>query len=190
MTTTRLEDIISQLAVARKDGETKKVRVTYDGSVKASKKERSMNDCLQTGPNHLLHIFNMMANFRKKIVARMGDIEKAFQMVGIQDDQQDFLQFLWFDNPTLENPNIIHLKFTRLVFGLHPSPAILGATIKHHLKLYKQSQPEMLQLPDKSFYVDDLLMGDSNEERTLVIYHHEKLMPKGGLISESGKPTH
>ena len=173
---------LPHLAVVRKDRETTKVRVVYDGSAKASKKERSLNDCLQTGPNHLPHVFNMMANFRKNIVGLTADIEKAFLMVGIQDGQRDFLRFLWFDNPSLENLKIIHLKFTRLVFGLRPSPAILGATILHHLKLNKQSEPEMVELLDQSFYVDDLLTGECNEEKALAIYHRaKKLMSEGGF---------
>ena len=173
---------LPHLAVVRKDRETTKVRVVYDGSAKSSKKERSLNDCLQTGPNNLPHVFNMIANFRKNIVGLTADIEKAFLMVGIQDDQRDFLRFLWFDDPSLENPKIIHLKFTRLVFGLRPSPAILGATIQHHLKLYKQSDPEMFKLLEKSFYVDDLLTGESNDEKALTIYHRAKqLMAEGGF---------
>ena len=173
---------LPHLAVVRKDRETTKVRVVYDGSAKASKKERSLNDCLQTGPNLLPHVFNMIANFRKNIVGLTADIEKAFLMVGIQDDQRDFLRFLWFDDPSLENPKIIHLRFTRLVFGLRPSPAILGATLQHHLKLYKQSEPEMFQLLEQSFYVDDLLTGESNDEKSLVIYHQaKKLMAEGGF---------
>ena len=173
---------LPHLEVVRKDRETTKVRVVYDGSAKASKKERSLNDCLQTGPNHLPHVFNIIANFRKNIIGLTADIEKAFLMVGIQDGQRDFLWFLWFDNPSLENPEIIHLKFTRLVFGLCPSPAILGATILHHLKLYKQSDPEMVELLEQSFYMDDLLTGECNEEKALAIYHRAKrLMSEGGF---------
>ncbi|XP_015760975.1 PREDICTED: uncharacterized protein LOC107340135 [Acropora digitifera] len=173
---------LPHLAVVRKDRETTKLRVVYDGSAKASKNERSLNDCLQTGPNLLPHVFNMIANFRKNIVGLTADIEKAFLMVGIQDDQRDFLRFLWFDDPSLENPKIIHLRFTRLVFGLHPSPAILGATLQQHLKLYKQSEPEMFQFLEQSFYVDDLLTGESNDEKSLVIYHRaKKLMAEGGF---------
>lgn len=37
---------LPHLAVVRKERETTKVRVVYDGSAKASKKERSLNDCL------------------------------------------------------------------------------------------------------------------------------------------------
>ena len=117
---------LPHLAVVRKDRETTKVRVVYDGSAKLSKDEKSLNDCLQTGPNHIPHVFNMLANFRKNTVGLTADIEKAFLMVGIQEDQRDFLRFLWLDDPKSENPKIVHYKFTRLVFGLRPSPAILG----------------------------------------------------------------
>ena len=61
---------LPHLAVVRKDRETTKVRVVYDCSTKASKKERSLNDCLQTGPNRLPHVFNMRANFRTLSVLR------------------------------------------------------------------------------------------------------------------------
>ena len=54
---------LPHLAVIKKDRETTKVRVVYDGSAKASKKEKSLNDCLQTGPNYLPHVFDMLANF-------------------------------------------------------------------------------------------------------------------------------
>ena len=85
---------LPHLAVVRTERETTKVRVVYDGSAKASKEEKSLNDCLQTGPNYLPHVFDMLANFRKSIVGLTADIEKAFLKVGIQDDKRDFLRFL------------------------------------------------------------------------------------------------
>ena len=47
----------------RKYRETTKVHVVYDGSAKASKEELSLNDCLETGDNYILHIFDMLARF-------------------------------------------------------------------------------------------------------------------------------
>ena len=49
---------LPHMAVIRKDRKTTKVRVIYDGSANASKQEKSLNDCLQTGPNRLPHVFN------------------------------------------------------------------------------------------------------------------------------------
>ena len=178
-------------AVVRKDRETTKVRIVYDGSAKSG--ENSLNDCLETGPNYIPHVFDMLANFRKNAVALTADIEKAFLMVGIQADHRDFLRFLWFENPNCEKPQIVHYKFTRLVFGLRPSPAILGATILHHLQLHKQSDPEIAELLEQSLYVDDLLTGESDDERGLEVYKRcKKIMTEGGFNlrkwrSNSGK---
>ena len=124
----------------------------------------------------------MLANFRKNTVGLTADIEKAFLMVGIQADHRDFLRFLWFENPRLEKPKIVHFKFTRLVFGLRPSPAILGETIKHHLELHRQSDPEIAELLANSLYVDDLLTGESGDDEALAIYKRaKKIMSEGGF---------
>lgn len=74
---------LPHLAVIQKEHETTKVRVVYDGSEKASKHEKSLNDCLQTGLNHLLHVFNMFLDFCNNIVGLIVEMEKAFLMVGI-----------------------------------------------------------------------------------------------------------
>ena len=51
----------------------------------------------------------------------------------IDKSDRDFLRFLWFDNIADSKPRIIQYRFTRLVFGLTPSPAILNSVIKTHL---------------------------------------------------------
>ena len=66
-----------------------------------------------------------------------ADIEKAFLMVGISKPDQDALWFLWVEDPKNSASEVIHLRFTRLVFGLRSSPAVLGAVISHHLGFYK-----------------------------------------------------
>ena len=169
-------------AVIRKDRETTKVRIVYDGSAKSSKEELSLNDCLETGDNYIPHIFDMLARFRSNSVGLTADIEKAFLMVSIKEEERDMLRFLWFDNPEEDRPRIAQFRFNRLLFGLRPSPSILGATIAHHLSLYKQSEPEMAALLEKSLYVDDLLSGAENDEKALKIYHKsKKIMASGGF---------
>ena len=169
-------------AVIRKDRETTKVRVVYDGSAKASKEELSLNDCLETGDNYIPHIFDMLARFRNNPIGLTADIEKAFLMVSIKEEERNMLRFLWFDNPEQDRPRIAQFRFNRLLFGLRPSPSILGATIAHHLSLYRQSEPEMAALLEKSLYVDDLLSGAENDEKTLEIYHKSRrIMADGGF---------
>lgn len=169
-------------AVVRKDRETTKVRIVYDGSAKNSKEERSLNDCLEVGDNYIPHIFDMLTKFRWNAIGLTADIEKAFLMVGIKQEDRDMLRFLWFEDPFAKKPEIAEFRFNRLVFGLRPSPSILGATIKHHLRLYKQSEPEMAEMLERSLYVDDLITGTETDEEALVVYKKSKqIMAEGGF---------
>ena len=138
-------------AVVRKDRETTKVRVVYDGSAKTSKNELSLNDCLEVGLNYIPHIFDLLTKFRYNAIGLSADIEKAFLNVGIKEQHRDMLRFLWFQDPFADELEIVPFRFNRLVFGLRPSPSILGATIKHHLQLLKQDEPEIAQLLEISF---------------------------------------
>ena len=90
----------------RRDRETTKVRIAYDGSAKNCKDEHSLNDCLEVGENYIPHIFKMLTSFHWNSVALTADIEKAFMMVGIKSDDRDMLRFLWFKDALAEKPEI------------------------------------------------------------------------------------
>ena len=175
-------------AVIRKDRETTKVRIVYDGSAKQQNETSlqensvSLNDCLEVGPNYIPHIFDMLSKFRNKPIGLTADIEKAYLMVSIKPEHRDMLRFLWFDKVDSEIPKLREFRFNRLVFGLRSSPSILGAIINHHVKLYEQTEPEMSQLLSKSFYVDDFVSGAENEDEGFEIYvKSKKIMREGGF---------
>ena len=111
-------------AVIRRDKSTTKVRVVYDASAKAD--GPSLNDCLHTGPSLHRKIFEILVRFRACPVALASDIEKAFLMIQVAKPDQDVLRFLWFKDIHADVPE---LKFTRVVFGVAPSPYLLNATI-------------------------------------------------------------
>ena len=133
-------------AVVRQDKDTTKLCVVYDGSAKSESEGRSLNDFLETGPNFIPHLFDVLVRFRWNPVAISANIEKAFLMVGIDPNDRDMLRFLWPEDPERLNLKIRHLIFCRLVFGLRPSPAILGATIYQHLNSYQDQYPELIEL--------------------------------------------
>ena len=59
---------------------------------------------------------------------------------------------------------------------------ILGTTIKHHLELLEQDEPEIAQLLENLFYVDDLITGADEDQRAFAIYQKSKeTMSKGGF---------
>ena len=116
----------------------------------------------------------MLNKFCWNAVGLTADIEKAFLMVGIKPEDRDMLRFLWFEDPFAKKPEIAEFRFNRLVFGLRPSPLIL--------RLYKQSEPEMSEMLERSLHVDDLITGTETVQEALVIYKKAKqIMAEGGF---------
>ena len=81
--------------VIKRDRNTTKVRVVYDASSKARPGDLSLNDCLFTGPNYNQLIFDILLRFRSYPIAVTADIEKAFLMIAVSENDQDSLRFLW-----------------------------------------------------------------------------------------------
>jgi hypothetical protein len=171
--------------VVRTDRKTTKLRVVYDGSAILKDDKFSLNDSLQTGPNFIPHPFDVLLKFRWNPAALTADIEKAFLMISIDPSNRDMLQFLWLKDPQDLNSEILEMCFCRLVFGLQPSPAILGSTITYHLDQFKEKHPEsseIVELIKNSLYVDDFTSGGDCEEKSFTTYQKAKtIMSKGGL---------
>ena len=177
-------------AVIRRDRETTKLRIVYVGSAKPPKRTHSLNDCLETGPNYTPQLFDTLVNFRWHKIGLTADIEKAFLIVGINETDRDMLRFLCLKDPDDLNSEIVHLRFTCLVFGLRPSPAILASTIRHHLdsQVSEEFKPHFIELLKKSLYVDDLVTGEGDEAKALELCSKSKSLTHGeDLISENGK---
>ena len=103
-------------------------------------------------------------------------------MIGIQENQRNMLWFLWLKDPYVVNSEVIQLRFCRLVFGLKPSPSILGATLTHHLDAHRDSHVELVELIKKLLYVDDLFTGADNVQEGFELYQDSKeLMAKGAF---------
>ena len=160
--------------VVRKDKVITKLLVVYDGSATTETRDYSLNDCFFTGPNLIPQIFDLLVKFRQNPVGLVADIEKAFLMIGINEEDRDMLRFLWLKDAKDPHSDILKLRFCRLVFGLRSSPAILGATIQHHLKKHEKQEPEIVEHLKKSLYVDDFVSGAENDEKALEIYKGSK----------------
>ena len=81
-------------AVIRQERATTKIRIVYDGSTKTAKSEPSINEGLQTGPNLIPKLFDVLVRFRSHRIAVTADIEKAFFMISIIPADGDVLRFL------------------------------------------------------------------------------------------------
>ena len=144
--------------VIRKDHDTTKVRVVFDGSARSQGEMLSFNDRLKLGENFIPPLFENILRFCLHIIAVTAGIEKAFLQVGIKTDDHDYLRFLWFDEVDKDMPTIIQYRFARLPFGLKPSPSILGATINKHINSFAEREPKVVNIL-KQLYVDDMSCG-------------------------------
>ena len=160
-------------AVIRRDKSTTKLRVVYDASARSN--SVALNDCLYTGPPLKENIFDELLRFRANRVALCGDTEKAFLMVGMTEEDRDALRFLWVDYIETSSPEIVVLRFTRVVFGVSSSPFLLNATIKHHTERYKDADPEFVERFLRSIYVDDLSSGAPEINAAYELYLKSKL---------------
>ena len=74
------------------------------------------------------------------------------------------------------------LRFTQLVLGLQPSPAIPGNVLIHHIEKYQSKYPELTKQLKRSFYVDQLVAGASDINDVVEFYKKaRKIMADGGM---------
>jgi hypothetical protein len=147
--------------------------------------ELSINDSLYPGPNLIPKLLDVLVQFRNHPVVLSADIEKAFLMISVHEGDGDMLCFIWFEEPPNPNSEVIHLRFTRLVFGLQPSPAILNSAIREHLNKYKDVYPTIVQHVRDSLYVDDLVSGTEDLDKGFEVYKAAKRVMAEGNIKKA-----
>lgn len=149
--------------VIRESRTTTKLRVVFDAS-SHERESRSLNDCLLTGPNLNPDLLSILIKFRQHRVAMMADINKAFLQISLNERDRDVLRFLWLKEKPLpfEELKVVIMRMTRVPFGASASPFLLAATIRHHLKKYKNKYPEEVKVLDECLYVDDFITGTEN----------------------------
>ena len=167
--------------VIRQQALSTKLRVVFDASSKAAPDLPSLNECLHVGPALSPKIFDILVRFRQHNVAIVADIEKAFLNVGIEDIDRDVLRFLWIDDLERDNPELLIYRFCRVVFGVNASPFLLNATLQNHIK-HCNTDMDFAKKLSESFYVDDLVSGERNDEDAFVFCHNSKeCLSKGGF---------
>lgn len=119
---------------------TTKVRIVYDAWARST--GPSLNDCFYPGPKFNQMILNILLQFCVYKILLTGDIEKAFLMISVAEEDKDVLRFLWFENVFLEEPTLVEMRLARVVFRVSSSPFFLNATIKHHLERFLATHTE------------------------------------------------
>ena len=149
------EFYIPHKAVVREAAESTKLRIVYDASARVSEKTPSLNECLHAGPPLQNKLWAVLVRARFHPVALTGDIKQAFLQVRIREGDRDAMRFHWITD--LQYRKVEILRFTRALFGLAPSPFLLGGVIKQHLDACRAEFPYLVREIEKSLYVNDLI---------------------------------
>ena len=140
---------------------TGKLRVVYDGKARPYKGAYSLNDSLETGPNLMNSIMYVMMRFRKGKFAAKADIEKAYLMVSICQEDRDLLRIIW-----IVDGQVWVYRFTRLPFGLSCASFLLAATMLKALDDLSMEK-ELRDCILSSFYVDDSMFSERSLQALL-----------------------
>ena len=84
-------------------------------------------------------------------------MKQAFLQVRIREQDRDVMRFHWITD--CETRRVETLRFTRALFGLAPSPFLLGGVVQQHLENCREQYPKVVEEIEKSLYVDDLISG-------------------------------
>ena len=109
-------------------------------------------------------IFDTLIRFRSYAIALTADIEKAFLQIGVKEADRNALRFIWFEDIHAKMLQVIQMRITRVPFGLTCSPAILGATIQHHIALFSGTHPEAMQILQRLYANDISCSVDSSAQ--------------------------
>ena len=131
--------------------------VVYDCSARGAKEVPSLNDCLEPGPALQNKIYDVLVRGRFHSVAFAGGMRQAFLQVRIREGERDALRFHWLHD--LHSTQVQVFRFTRALFGLAPSPFLLGGVIEQHLESWSGKLPQSVAEILRSLYVDDLISG-------------------------------
>ncbi|GBN88371.1 hypothetical protein AVEN_242099-1 [Araneus ventricosus] len=167
-------------AVVRDDKVSSRLRIVFDGASHAEG-QYSLNDCLNTGPNLYPNLFELLIKFRENAVTYIADIRQAFLQILIDAEDRPFTRFFWKED--LNSDKLTVLNFTRVLFGLTPSPYLLAATLKYHFEKNIDLFPETCESLLKSFWVDDLVGGADYVEQALkTTTESVKILKDAGMI--------
>ena len=138
----------------KKESPTTPVRVVFDCSAKSAN-GLSLNDCLESGPSLVPDLVGVLLRLRMNRFAWISDIEKAFLMVKLKQEDRDAVRFLWPVDVDDLNSTCKIYRFRVVLFGATCSQFLLNATILHHLDVMKLDEESRSRIQE-GLYIDNL----------------------------------
>ncbi|KAJ8369493.1 hypothetical protein SKAU_G00095210 [Synaphobranchus kaupii] len=156
-----------------------KLRVVFDCSAKYQ--ETSLNDHLLSGPDLTNNLTGVLIRFRQYPVALTCDIERMFHQFHVNENDRNYLRFLWWKGGDLNTqPEEFRMKVH--LFGAASSPGCANYGMKQLAKENRDLYPLGSQFVMKNFYVDDGVTSvKSTEDAIQLAREAQELCTRGGL---------
>ena len=123
----------------------------------------SINDILAKERNNLNKLQEILIRWLTYKVGFHSDVQKMYNCVKLHEDEWCFQRYMWQDE--LDPGKIPEEKVIKtLIYGVRSSGNLAERCIRETAKMSKEEYPEIDEIVNKNFYVDDCLAAEENEE--------------------------
>ena len=159
------------------DRETTKLCIVHDASAK-SEGGLSLNDALEKGPNLLPLLWGILLRFRIGKFGVVGDHEKAFLQLLLQEEDRIVCRFLRLNS---QGKIDVH-RYRKVFFGAKSSPFLLQVVLKQHLEGFV-SEPEIASQLLRNLYMDDPVNSAESTEKAREFWQETVCIFKDGGLN-------
>ncbi|XP_044749827.1 uncharacterized protein LOC123310425 [Coccinella septempunctata] len=157
---------------------TTKLRVVFNASAKLPG-QKSLNDCLHTGPKLQQDIVEILMNFRCHFFVICSDIKSMYRMILVNSNDIKYQRILWRFSP--DEP-VRDYNLLTVVYGISSSPYLALKVLLQLAEDEGESFPLAAEQIRKASYVDDFVGGASTiEEARTLVKELIALMRRGGF---------
>ena len=158
----KVQNFIPWRIVWKENSRSTPCRIVFDAS-QATSGGYSLNDILAKGRNNLNKLQEILIRWCTYLVAFHSDVQKMYNCVKL--DQKDwYLQrYIWQEelNPCkIPEEKVIKI----LIYGGKPSGNLAEKCIRETANKSRDEFPEVLEVVNIDFYVDDCLSGERSQE--------------------------
>ncbi|XP_038106215.1 uncharacterized protein LOC119765979 [Culex quinquefasciatus] len=150
-------------AIQRPESTTTKTRVVFDASCRSSN-NISLNDLCYIGPTVQPPLLDTILRFRLPKYVVTADAEKMYRQVLVHPDDRPLQQILWRSTP---NEDLKTYQLNTVTYGTAPAPYLATRVLNQLADDEAENYPLAAPQVKRSFYVDDYLSGDNDENRLM-----------------------
>ncbi|XP_050315300.1 uncharacterized protein LOC126749647 [Anthonomus grandis grandis] len=151
--------------VIKDSSTTTKLRVVFNAS-SLTTSGLSLNDILRVGPTVQQDLFSIVLRARKHNIMITADIAKMYRQVLVSENQRSMQLILWRSDT---NTDIQTFQLKTLTYGTAPAAFLSTRCLKEISIRCKQSDPNISQIIENDFYIDDLCSGCTSKEEAFFI---------------------